>query len=120
MKVVNVVSENGKIFKIRCMVSEQKVFFNRNIIIVFIFFPGKCRNHQFFTHFDFKTSTKFSIKGSIGATTLKFINNSRTQKRWNSVFKYKSVINFSQELNFPSEIIVREFAFIIKFVLVNI
>ena len=107
MKVVNVVSENGKIFKIRYMVSERKVFFNRNIIIVFIFFPGKCRNHQFFTHFDFKRSTKFSIKGSIRATTLKFINNSRTQKRWNSVFKCKSVINFSRELNFPSEIIVR-------------
>ena len=61
-----------------------------------------------YTHSDFKMTLSFAIIGSIAATALKFVNNARTQDRWNFVFKCKKVTNFALSLENKLDITVRE------------
>ena len=63
------------------------------------------------SHSDFKMTLSFAIIGSIAATALKFVNNARTQDRWNFVFKCKKVTNFAISLENKLDVTVREFIF---------
>ena len=86
------------------------MFFNGGIILTFYSFPSDCRNSLAFTHSDFKMTLSFGII-SIAATTLKFVNNAKTQERWKFVFKCKKVTNLALNLENKSDITVREFIF---------
>ena len=75
-----------------------KMLFNSRIIITFYSFPSECRTFQVLTHSDLKMMFSFVIIGSIAATRLKFVNNTRTKEQWNFVFKCKKVTNFALSL----------------------
>ena len=61
----------------------RKMFFNGNIIITFNCFSSECLNFQVFTHSVLKIMFSFVVTSSTVAITLKFENNARTQGRWN-------------------------------------
>ena len=52
-----------------------------------------------------------AIIGGIAATTMKFVNNTRTYERWNFVFKFKKVTNLALSLGNNPDITVWELIF---------
>ena len=62
----------------------------------------------------------FAIIGSIAATTLKFVNNTRTSERWSFVFKCKKVTNVALSLENKSNITYESLFFIMRLILVRI
>ena len=56
-----------------------------------------------------KMTFSFAIIGSTAATILKFVNNARTQERWNSVYKCNKVTNFTLSLENNPDITALEF-----------
>ena len=56
-----------------------------------------------------KMTFSSAIIGGIAATVLKFVNNARTQERWNSVYKCNKVTNFTLSLENKPDITALEF-----------
>ena len=57
---------------------QKKWCFYDWIVILFHYLSSKSRNSKVFTHSDFKMALSLTIIGSIGVSTLEFINNAST------------------------------------------
>ena len=60
------------------------LFYGR-IVMPFHSLSSNRRNSKVLTHFDFKMALSFAIIDGIVATTIKFINNARTQENKNVI-----------------------------------
>ena len=87
------------------------MFLYGRFVIPFHCLSSKSRNSKMFTHSDFKMALSFAVIVSIAATTLKFINNARTQENWNFIFECEETDQLALTLEYNLKIAVREFIF---------
>ena len=94
------------------MISKQMMFtYGRRILITFRSFSSKTIKSEELAHSAFNIARSFAITGSIAATTLKFINNCRTQKSRNFIFKCEKMNQPALNLEYNLEIAIGEFIF---------